>query len=112
MSSRDFLLVTESYVRQQNTNEICFYTYDHLLDIFLSIRVSREMNKLPRENRIFRRVARPTKWQRCEDVENLRQPTTEEDERALHGMNDLMSPEDEWNYVLVFSSRTNLSLTM
>lgn len=25
----------------RNTNEICFYTYDHLLDIFLNIRVSR-----------------------------------------------------------------------
>lgn len=43
-----FLLLTKSETREsreRHTNEICFYTYDHLLDIFLNIRVSRYMNK-------------------------------------------------------------------
>lgn len=44
--SQNFLLLTKSEIREENTNEICFYTYDHLLDIFLNIRVSRDMNKL------------------------------------------------------------------
>lgn len=39
--SRNFLLWTKSETKEErHTNEICFYTYDHLLDIFLNIRVS------------------------------------------------------------------------
>lgn len=41
---------------RNRTNEICFYTYDHLLDIFLDIRVSRyeqmKAKQLPKKSKI------------------------------------------------------------
>lgn len=40
--------------KERHTNEICFYTYDHLLDIFLNIRVSRNWTNTTNEkNRVM-----------------------------------------------------------